>query len=232
MKRSQRQRCSMTIPGLMTAFGVAGVTGSTLAGNLIINGGFESGNTGFTSDYTYTTVNTLGGQYTIGSDGSQWNAGFVGTAYAGSNFFIGNGAVDTTQTVWQSQAFNVTEVGVSYRFEAQISSLVGPPWAVPSLAFEISSDAGLSWTGLGSTVDLTGAAAGEWFESYADTTLTQAGSYLIRLRNSQSAFNGNDFGIDDIYFGLAATAPSAAPVPGVAGLATLGLAGFARRRRR
>jgi LPXTG-motif cell wall-anchored protein len=225
---------------LMTAGGVASVTGSTTAGNLIINGGFESGNTGFTSDYAYNVTTYAAGEYTIGSNASQAHSGFVGTAYAGSNFFIGNGAEDTTQTVWQSQAFNVTEVGVSYRFEAQISSLVPPVWngtplAPPSLAFEISSNGGSSWTGLGSTVDLTGAAAGEWFESYADTTLTQAGSYLIRLRNAQSAYSGNDFGIDGIYFGLAATSPSAGsstPVPGVGGIAAIAGLGLAGRRRR
>ena len=225
----------------------AGAASDAGATNLVVNGGFESGNTGFTSNYTYTTAWTAGlsdwrnwvdaGEYTVWSDAAQVHGIFTGSPESGTEFFIANGSSNTTQAVWQSQAFNVTQVGVSYRFEAYVSSLVPPvfngtPLAPPSLVFEISSDGGSNWTGLGSTVDLTGAPAGAWYLSYADTTLNTAGSYLIRLRNNQGAADGNDFGLDSIYFGLAAVAPSAVPGAGIAGVATLGLAGLARRRRR
>lgn len=225
----------------------AGAASDAGATNLIVNGGFESGNTGFTSGYTYTPTaaagtNDLGaGRYSLTSNAALVHQNFSGLPQAGSQFFVANGSSNTSLAVWQSQAFSVTQVGVSYRFEAYVSSVVPPffdtgtaviPLAPPILAFEISSDGGSNWTGLGSTVNLTGAAAGDWYLSYADTTLTTAGSYMIRLRNNQAAADGNDFGLDSIYFGLAAVAPSAVPGAGLAGLATLGLAGIARRRRR
>ena len=228
-------------PAVLVLMGglAAGAASDAGATNLIVNGGFESGNTGFTTAYTlWGGSGDLGaGEYSVTSNAASVHSGFSGSPQAGSEFFVANGSQDTSLAPWQSQAFNVTQAG-TYRFEAYISSVVPPvfngtPLAPPSLAFEISSDAGSSWTSLGSTVDLTGAAAGDWYLSFADTALTTTGSYLIRLRNDQNAFQGNDFGLDSIYFGLAALAPSAAvPGAGLAGLATLGLAGVARRRRR
>ena len=214
-----------------------------LATNLVVNGGFESGNTGFTSGYTFDAAaaagsNDLGaGEYSVTSNAALVHQNFSGLPQAGSQFFVANGSSNTSLAVWQSQAITVTQVNVAYRFEAYVSSVVPPVFngitlAPPILEFEISSNGGSSWTGLGSTVDLTGAAAGAWYLSYADTTLTTAGSYLIRLRNNQGAAAGNDFGLDSIYFGLASAAPSAVPGTGLAAIGTLGLAGFARRRRR
>jgi hypothetical protein len=244
------RRSGSTIrPAVLALAGGLAVVAASDAGatNLIVNGGFELGISGFASDYTQWTPayndpdwqKWVGAdQYTVWSNAAEVHGNFIGTAQSGAQFFIANGGDDTSKAVWQSQAFSVTQVGVSYRFEAYVSSLVSPgeifgsPIVPPSLVFEISSDNGSSWTGLGSTVDLTGALAGVWFLSYADTTLNQAGSYMVRLRNNQTGFYGNDFGLDSLYFGLAGSAPSAVPGAGMAGLATLGLAGLARRRRR
>jgi len=230
-------------PAVLVLMGglAAGAASDAGATNLIVNGGFESGNTGFATAYTLWggSGDLDAGEYSVTSNAALVHNAFSGSPQAGSQFFVANGSSNTSLAVWQSEAFNVAQAGASYRFEAYISSVVAPvvggnPTAPPSLVFEISSNGGSSWTGLGSTVDLTGAAAGAWFLSYADTTLSTAGSYLIRLRNNQADPYGNDFGLDSIYFGLAAVAPSATGVPGagLAGLATLGLAGVARRRRR
>lgn len=214
---------------------------STFATNLIVNGGFEAGNTNFSSDYNYrdrfagplTSPAYLdAGDYSVWSDASQVHPGFSGSAYSGNYFFIANGGTSTTAAVWQSQAITITQTGVAYRFQAFISSVVPSNFAPPSLEFEISSDSGTTWSGLGSTVSLSGANAGDWYQTYADTTLTTAGTYLIRMRNLATAASGNDFGLDNLYFGLASAAPTAVPGSGLAAIGSLGLAGLARRRRR
>jgi hypothetical protein len=223
-------------PAVLVLMGglAAGAASDAGATNLIVNGGFESGNTGFTSAYALWggSSDLGGGEYSVTSNAASVHSAFSGSPQAGTQFFVANGSQDTNLAPWQSLAFNVAQVG-TYRFEAYISSVVPALNAPPILAFEISSDAGSSWNNLGSTVDLTNAAAGVWYLSYADTTLSTTGSYMIRLRNDQNALQGNDFGLDSIYFGLASAAPSVAvPGTGLAGLATLGLAGVARRRRR
>ena len=81
-------------------------------------------------------------------------------------------------------------------------------------------------------MSLSGANAGVWYQTFADTTLTTTGTYLIRMRNLSTAASGNDFGLDNIYFGLASAAPTAVPGSGLAAIGSLGLAGLARRRRR
>ncbi len=213
---------------------------STFATNLIVNGDFELGNSSFTSDYTYrdrfagplTSPGYLdAGDYSVWSDASQVHPGFSGSAYGGNYFFIANGGTSTTAAVWQSQAITVTTVGVAYRFQAFISSVVPSNFAPPSLEFEISSDNGTSWSGLGSTVSLSGANAGDWYQTFADTTLTTAGTYLIRMRNLATSASGNDFGLDNIYFGLASAAPTAVPGSGLAALA-FAAAGLCGRRHR
>jgi hypothetical protein len=214
---------------------------STFATNLVVNGGFEAGNTNFSSDYNYrdrfagpltSPAYLAAGDYSVWSDANQVHPSFSGSAYSGNYFFIANGGTSTTDAVWQSQAITITQTGVAYRFQAFISSVVPSNFAPPSLVFEISSNSGTTWSGLGSTVSLSGANAGFWYQKFADTTLTTTGTYLIRMRNLSTAASGNDFGLDNIYFGLASAAPTAVPGSGLAAIGSLGLAGLARRRRR
>lgn len=45
--------------------------------NLIKNGDFESGNSSFSSSYTFTPVNTTEGEYIVIPNPSSWNGGFT-----------------------------------------------------------------------------------------------------------------------------------------------------------
>lgn len=182
--------------------------------NLIINGNFDSGNTGFSSDYTYANPNTDGGQYSVVSGpASNWNPGFNGSVvgYGGSgNYFIGNGSDNTTlapwiQTISSPSVTLTTDINnpVYYRFEAQVVNAESYP--EPNLSFEISVN-GAAYKKFTSTPALS---PGAWTLVYADTYLTSAPSSLsFRLRNQSSALGGNDFAIDSIYFGLSTDAPS------------------------
>ena len=136
---------------------------------------------------------------------------------------------------------------MAYRFEAYISSVVNPDLAPPSLSFQIGN--GTTWTTLGATPSLSDAPRGEWFFSFADGIFQQAGDFIIRLQNDSAVADGNDLGIDSIYFGLRTSAPSfgsnpgstpaifnpaAVPEPASASLliaGTIGLLALSRRRR-
>ena len=208
---------------------------NAMADNLVINGGFENGNDGyFWSNYTYKAAPVSPylneGQYSVAYNANTTHPGFTATAYSGTKAFYANGASSTSQSPWIS----VIEVPTSdtYRFQAMVCSLVpttNNSFAPPSLAFEISLAESEVWNTLGQSPSLNNVAAGVWQGAYSDVAL-DAGIYVIRLRNLSTAGSGNDFGLDDIYFGLANSAPSV-PAPGAAAL--IGLAGaFGGRRRK
>ena len=192
---------------------------NSFAQNLVKNGNFSSGNTGFTTSYTYSTGNSTNssvfseGKYWVGSQASLVHPDFS-SAYdhtstnSSGKFFIANGGPDTTQTIWQSDVIFVNQYNMTFRFEAWVTSLVSlSSMAPPKLYFEIGN--GTSWTPLGGEVSLTsGTSPGTWVLKYTDGILSLPGNYYLRLRNNQSAAAGNDFGLDDIYFGLRTGSPS------------------------
>ena len=71
------------------------------ASNLVTNGDFESGNSGFSTDYTFWPIGTSGdmdaGFYSVVSSANQIHGGFGGAPQGGSKFFVANGATDTSQ---------------------------------------------------------------------------------------------------------------------------------------
>ncbi len=65
-------------------------------GAIIINGDFEAGNSGFTSQYTYAPgSNTTEGEYTVRADPQNWNGAFAATpdhTSGSGNMLVVNGA--------------------------------------------------------------------------------------------------------------------------------------------
>ncbi len=184
--------------------------------NLIVNGDFEAGETGFTSDYSSAFARPLDheGGFAVGNDPADHRSdtAFNGvSAFSGTEFLMANGSSDTTDAVWQGEnLISVTQANTAYRFEAQITTLfpinvVSAPG--PILQFEIGD--GTTFVPLGTSVTFTGAdAKGVWKLAFIDGTFDAAGNYVIRLVNQQPALSGNDFAIDALYFGLSADAPS------------------------
>lgn len=230
--------------------------------NLIVNGGFQDWNNGFGSDYTFVDVETEGmldaeGTYSPTPNGQYALPSWIDVQpQDGEYFFAANGSPDTNlspwyQTITLSPGTILTSTAgdpIYYRFQAYIASLyaLNPP----QLAFEMSLNSGLTWQTL--TTSAAPAESGQWYLTYRDGYfLTSPTTLSFRLRNAVSALDGNDMGIDGIYFGLSSEAPdylnngiqdigaitggsAAVPEPGTWAAAVLLLvaAGFARWRKR
>jgi hypothetical protein len=233
-------RCiSLAVTGLLAAVFPCGHAA------VVVNGDFESGNTGFISDYTYVTVPTCDeAEYSVVHSAVDVHASWVdaGDHTTGNGlYFVANGSSDTGDVVWQTaNPISVTQAGTPYRFEAWITSVYAVENNGPILRFQVGN--GTQWFNMGTSQTFpNGYTPGQWRLSYYDGTFDQVGTYYLRLMNDQNAMAGNDLGIDDIYFGLSADAPSIGenPVGDVSDIptdpagplipepATVGLAGMA-----
>lgn len=118
----------------------------------------------------------------------------------------------------------------TYFFEAWVAqnAPLGDPNRKALLSFELSENGGTTWVNLGQPE--TDAGAGVWKGLSTTYSPTADGNVLLRLVNRQTAFNDNDFSVDDIYFGNTTTIPEVSTIAPV--LALLGLTGFVINRRR
>ncbi|NUQ23123.1 MAG: SBBP repeat-containing protein [Saprospiraceae bacterium] len=161
--------------------------------NLATNSNFTSGNTGFSSGYTFTNTPPLQpGQYWVGSNPSQINAGFTscGDHTTGSgNMLVVNGAASTSSTIW-CQTYTVTP-NSSYLFETWVASLTSAsPANLMLLVNNVSYGAGFFASGTSCN-----------WEKYC--TLWESGtntSVTLCLVDLNTAGTGNDFALDDISF--------------------------------
>lgn len=163
---------------------------------LITNGDFSAGNTGFTTDYTYNATSLIQeGVYTITSDASLQHPYFHGTDHTkpGTGLFMAiNGNTQKGITAWK-QVITVNP-NTTYYFSAWamgISSYADPTDRQAILQFSING------APLGSSFQVTPYTWKQFYiawNSGANTTAT------IMLIDQQTAVGGNDFGIDDISF--------------------------------
>ena len=230
--------------------------------NLIVNGSFESGDTSFSSDYSYCPTPVVpprvineaeyGIIQSLNQAHSAWAALGSLAAQSGVNYFVANGAPDNELSPWmQDVTVNPEDVVISssnapiyYRFQAYIAS-VYPDGAQPQLAFEMSFNDDGRWQSLTTSTAPTNAY--QWFLTYRDGYFVTAPSNIsFRLRNTVTDAFGNDLAVDSIYFGCSTNAPAygsnpinsigaitGIPEPGTWAAALFaGTAGYVRSRRR
>ena len=179
-----------------TCYQVTGYAAPAEQDNVVVNGGFEAGYTGFTTDYNYVanpSQHNLGfGNFVINEDAHnvwplQHQYGYGGDGL----FMIVDGASTPNATVW-SQTVNV-QPNTSYDFSAQIVSLCASDISVARLQFVVNG------VQLGPVFEAPSTLY-QWvkfhdfWDSGNDTVAT------ITILNQNTNGQGNDFGLDDIVF--------------------------------
>ncbi len=167
------------------------IFGTYITSNQTVNGDFEAGNIGFSSEHIYNATTIWdNATYTVTTSANLVHPNLNGFGHGGSgNFMAVNGSAVVDAEIWCQTI--VVEPNTIYDFSAWVSSisptntallqfsidgvLLGSPFSAPS--------ATLTWDQFTST----------WF-SGTDTTIE------ICITNQNTVMNGNDFGLDDIEF--------------------------------
>ncbi len=172
-------------------------TTRVLGPNLVVNPDFAAGNTGFSSEYGYNASNQILGEYGINNNPSTWNASFSNCTdhtTGSGNMMTVNGASGGNAIVW-SQTLNVTP-NTNYRFSTWIASLQAANPA--SLQFSINGvQMGTAINGPASTC--------QWQEFGTSWNSGIQTSAVLSIVNKNTTTGGNDYALDDIYFGTTAT---------------------------
>ena len=175
--------------------------------NLITNGDFEAGNTGFNTVYSYVTDDPGSrremypeGLYAIGENAYNYHNNFNGLAHGGrGNFMIVNGDRSIGNVVWQSNTLDIIP-DTDYYFSAWTSNV--NPASPARLRIQVlipGNNTPVIESNLG---DLTNEPVGNWINFY-NPELWNSGTntqVIVRIINENPTAGGNDFGIDDISF--------------------------------
>ncbi|MEY5048726.1 MAG: hypothetical protein RLZZ175_2085 [Bacteroidota bacterium] len=170
----------------------------SITSNLVTNGNFSSGNTGFSSSYGYNPGNlTPEGKYDVLTNPRNDHPNFAtcGDHTSGSgNMMVVNGANTAGVTVWcGSVSVNPNS---SYTFSTWVASV--HPTSPAILQFSINGvNLGSPFTA--SSTTCTWQQFCETWSSGANTTAS------ICIVNQNTAASGNDFALDDIQMGVTAT---------------------------
>lgn len=187
--------------------------------DFVVNGDFEAGNTGFTSDYVYVTPGPghLGAQgvYTIDTNPHNSHTSFANmgdhTTGTGLMMILNGKAGDSS--VWEETVTGLL-IGELYTFSAWASSV--HPTSPASLELRVNGLT-VDSIALSSTTNYWLQGLGTWT---ADSTTA-----TLRIVDVNGASSGNDFAVDDISF--------AGPVPEPATVAVFCvLSGALLRKRR
>lgn len=183
----------------VNAPGLYWVEATKFEANVIVNGDFEQGNTGFSTDYTVGTGGTYGqlsqeGTYAISTSPSlvhnNFNSCADHTPAPGTKMMIVNGAGTANTNVW-CQTVPI-QPNTDYHFVVWVSSALFDN-NVAILQFSINGSP------LGSTFSPSpsGCVWSQFFQVWNSGTNTSA---QICILNQNTSVSGNDFMIDDITF--------------------------------
>lgn len=164
--------------------------------NLVTNGDFESGNTGFTTGYTVGTGGTWGpvsnaGTYLITTNANNAHSNYAAcndhTPNPGANMMVVNGATTPNTNVW-CQTITVTP-NTTYNFELWATATVSSTPPVLQVRFN----------GLLPTANLNVSATTCNWQKYSVSWNSGASTVLsLCVQDLVILGSGNDFAIDDI----------------------------------
>ena len=190
---------------------------SPALGAAVVNGDFESGDTGFMTDYMTGDCLNLLQCYGVATSPNNVNHNYAsfGDHTTGTGMMmVVNGAETADQTVWQ-QTVSVT-ANTAYEFSAWIASAY------------FLSPAGLEFSVNGSLVGSMTAPlpTGTWQQAVFAWNSGAATTAVLRIVDANLDYTGNDFVLDDIGFSQVVPIPAAAWLF----LSAAGLLGCARNR--
>ncbi len=185
-------------------------------GNLITNPGFENEewsatNHGYISQYEPVEPGSSGlengeGKYTIdntlnrNNNVSDYTCSQDHTSGYGK-FFIANGSTDPTKKVW-IQAITNSIANKYYAFSAWVMNWADDRYGnPPKLQFYITDGTTNGFETLGGITEVKTGYQCTWQQIFAIKKMSNRRITQLYLINSQSAGAGNDFALDDLYFG-------------------------------
>ena len=175
-------------PVPITYFFTAEIPGN----NIITNGDFSAGNSGFTSQYNFANPNTTEGEYFVGTNPQNWNASLspcTDHTTGNGNMLLVNGAPIGDVSVW-NQTVTVTP-NTNYAFATWVQALFPPNPA--QLSFSINGgDVGTLITASLPTCT--------WSRFYTTWNSGNNTNASISIINKNTLVQGNDFALDDISF--------------------------------
>ena len=204
------------------AIAVLALFSTGASANLITNAGFESGDTGFSSAYTGGIYIFGESTYSVVSDPNLAHGGAAsyGDHTSGSGLMMAVNGATTLGTVIWSQTVSVA-AGTLYDFATYISSWYDQNPADLTFAVNGTNIGGLN----------APSTTGIWELAFATWNSGANTSALIEIRNLNTVASGNDFALDDLYFGEAMFSVEV-PEPAIAAIFGLGLLGLGLARRR
>ncbi|MCX6208961.1 MAG: hypothetical protein NTZ59_05525, partial [Bacteroidetes bacterium] len=187
-------------PAVATTYTVTSSTTTNV--NLIYNGNFSLGNTGFTTDYTYKTVNTGGAQrcYGVMPNAQVFFNTFstCGDHTTGTqNMYVVDGSLNSADKVWCQTV--VVKPSTTYVFSYWIQTLtINNPAQIETKINGVTVPAGTSANPVNAPATV---ACGNWQQvSYSWTSGVGVTTAEICLYDKNVNGNGNDFALDDISF--------------------------------
>ncbi len=162
--------------------------------NLVVNGDFSSGNTSFSSAYTYcNSGNCLypESRYSIGTNANVFHNAFSGNDHTTGtgNFMIVNGAATANTSTW-CQSISVTP-NTTYIFSVWVCSV--HPSSPAKLQFSAN---GVLLGGIFNAPSSTNL----WINFSVPWNSGSNTSVTVCIKNQNTIASGNDFGLDDIFF--------------------------------
>lgn len=177
---------------------VYGCTFRVSAADLIANGSFSAGNTGFVTGYVFATYNTLEGEYGVNTRPNYFNpagSSFGDHTTGTGNMLLVNGHPTANVTAWQQTI--AVEQNSTYQWIIWAASWgsagnnIDPSPA--RLRFDINGVAQNSSLNLPS-------ADGQWIQYSVDWDSSTSTSAVLRVIDLNLVGYGNDFALDDISF--------------------------------
>jgi hypothetical protein len=170
---------------------VRSIANYSLGAENVINGGFEQGNVGFTSEYEYDEgILLYEGLYNVDYDASLHHPDFIGAGHGGTGYFmIINGAMESEIKVWTEQISVMPNT--CYVFSTWVCTLVEESEAM--LQFSING------AQIGN-IFMAPEEVNTWQQFYVSWYSGNSTTATITILNQNTVSMGNDFGLDDISF--------------------------------